>query len=121
MKNTKLYFILSAVVNVLFIVTALVLFFNPDRTLSLLRNYEGDPLNPYLGFVLMFTPIVLLFIATLFFFWGLGLVAKKMRNGLVVGGLIACLASFSVLGVLIEIRNEQLDCSKHPGACMNPN
>lgn len=125
MKNTKLYFKLSAVVNVLFIIMALILFFNPLRMNSSVIFFGWEiPINnhPYFAGVLIFTPVILFFIAIVIFFWGLWLIAKKIRNKLVIGGLIACLVLFSVLGVLMWAGNERMKarCNlQKPGPCWN--
>lgn len=112
MKNSKLYFILSMFINVLFLVSALVVFFNPFGIVSL--RYGFDYGN--LGWTVFLAPFVLLLLVILLALWGAWLASMgKIRNKLVIVGLVACLVSFSVTAVLVQNRLESTKCPFEEG------
>ena len=113
MKNSKLYFILSMVTNVLFVASALVWFYEPFGITT--WNASGFAYG-FLGLIFFFAPFVLLPFTVLLLLWGLWLVFKsKIRNKFVVIGLIACLASLSITAVLVQKANERTKCPFEKG------
>ena len=89
------------VVNVLFLLSMLVVFFNPFN-IVVFPGGGFTRLNGYLGLALLYAPFVLFFLVIPFFLWGAWLVGiNKIRNKMVIIGLTVCLISFSVTAVML--------------------
>ena len=111
------------VINTLFVASLWVLIFKPFRFIDTNGVITRDIYTGLFGSAVILAPFILMVFVVLLVLWGTWLASiGKLKNRLVIIGLVTCIVSFSVTAVLFS------DPPKCPwylqtqnGACLNVN